>query len=66
MNEKKRYSFIEKAIIFVSLASIIAGISLGYPSITGNIVKENSGRYIGAGVSLFILGIIGVFIVSKK
>lgn len=66
IGSKEKYSTLEKYLTFLSLGAIIAGIVLGYPALTGNVVAENSGRFMGAGASLFILGLIGIFLANKK
>jgi len=53
------------AITFLSLGAIIAGMFLGYWNVTGNVVSEDSGRFMGAGMSLFLLGLLGVWIANR-
>lgn len=56
---------LEKAITFLSLGSVIAGLFLGHYGITGNVIAENSPRFFGAGMSLFLLGLFGIWIANR-
>lgn len=62
----KRAPVLEKSITIVSLLSIILGISMGYPALTGNVIANNINNSIGYGAILFLIGIIGVFLANKK
>jgi hypothetical protein len=66
MKKSVTSSALEKAITFISLGAIVAGMFLGYHGITGNMVAENSGRFMGAGMSLFLIGLFGVWIANKE
>jgi len=57
---------LEKSITIVSLISMILGISIGYPSLTGNLIGESINGSMGYGAILFFVGILGVFLANKK
>ena len=57
---------LEKAITIISLLSVVLGIVIGYPALTGNVVAENVKSSITSGAILFVLGLLGVFIANKK
>jgi len=62
----KYSSGLEKVITVVSLCSMVLGIAIGYPALTGNAIADvvqGSVRYGGA---LFFLGLLGVFLANKK
>lgn len=63
---EKKLSGLEKAIIAISLFSIILGICIGYPAITGNVVAENSENFMLTGAALFVLGLLGIFLSTRK
>jgi len=56
---------LEKAITILSIGSIVAGLFLGHYGITGNVIAEKSPRFFGAGMSLFLLGLFGVWIANR-
>ena len=66
VKKQVKNSGLEKAITLLSLGAIVAGLFLGNQSITGNVVAENSGRFMGAGMSLFLLGLFGVWIANRE
>jgi hypothetical protein len=67
INEKKdKSSGLEKAITLISLGSMVLGIAIGYPALTGNVIAENVENFALSGVSLFLLGLLGVFLANKK
>jgi hypothetical protein len=57
---------IEKAITVVSLLSIVLGIVIGYPALTGNLIAESVNGSVPVGSALFLLGLLGVFLANKK
>ena len=57
---------LEKAITIVSLLMIVGGIAFWYPSMTGNVVAENSKIFSVSGLLLFVLGLLGVFLANKN
>ncbi|MCX6750926.1 MAG: hypothetical protein NTZ83_05690 [Candidatus Pacearchaeota archaeon] len=59
-------SGLEKAITVISLLSVVLGIAIGYPALTGNVVAENVKSSTFTGLALFVLGLLGVFIANKK
>jgi hypothetical protein len=65
-HSKNKPSGLEKAITVISMLSIVLGIAIGYPSLTGNVVAEHIKGSITAGALLFVLGILGVFLTNKK
>lgn len=62
----KKSSGLEKAITVISLVSIVLGIAIGYPALTGNVVTENVGGSMSYGAALFFVGLLGVFLANKK
>ncbi|MCX6750547.1 MAG: hypothetical protein NTZ83_03750 [Candidatus Pacearchaeota archaeon] len=57
---------LEKSITAVSLLSLVLGIAIGYPALTGNVIAENvKGSFI-AGVALFVVGLLGVFVANRE
>jgi hypothetical protein len=65
MKKQAKNSPIEKAITILSLGAVVAGLFLGHYGITGNVISEDAGRFMGAGMSLFLLGLFGVWIANK-
>lgn len=61
-----RAPFLEKSITVVSLLSIILGISIGYPALTGNLIAETVKGSLGYGAILFFVGLLGVFLANKR
>ncbi len=59
-------SGLEKTITVVSALSIVLGIAIGYPSLTGNVIAGTLKGSLGYGAILFGLGLVGVFLANKK
>jgi hypothetical protein len=57
---------LEKAITVVSLLSVVLGIAIGYPILTGDVVAQNVKNSAISGAALFVLGLLGVFLANKK
>jgi hypothetical protein len=64
--EKKESSGLEKAITVISMFSIVLGISIGYPALTGNAIADVIPSSLVHGAALFLLGLLGVFLANKK
>jgi hypothetical protein len=60
-----KHSPMEKVITLFSLGILVGGMFLGFHGITGNMVAEHSSRFFGAGMSLFLLGLFGIWIANK-
>jgi hypothetical protein len=65
MKGEIKHSTMEKVITFFSLGILVVGMFLGFHGISGNVIAENSPRFFGAGMSLFLLGLFGVWIANK-
>ncbi len=59
-------SGLEKAVTAISLLSIILGVAIGYPSLTGNVIAETIPGSFKHGALLFLIGLTGVFVANKK
>lgn len=57
---------LEKSITVVSLLSMISGIAIGYPALTGNIIAETVNTSLGYGAILLVAGLLGVFLANKN
>ena len=65
-NESKSKSLVERVFSFLSIGFIASGIVLGSFSLTGNVIAESTNKILDVGIGLFILGLVGSFILSKK
>jgi hypothetical protein len=61
-----RAPVLEKSITAVSFLSILLGISIGYPALTGNLIAETIRGSLGYGAILFFVGLLGVFLANKR
>jgi hypothetical protein len=66
LHQKESPSGLEKTITVVSMLSVVLGISIGYPALTGNVIAENVRGSMTAGMALFVVGLLGVFLANKK
>lgn len=66
LNKKDKSSGIEKAITIVSLGSMVFGIAIGYPALTGNAIADVVPASLVHGAALFFVGLVGVFLANKK
>ncbi len=66
LEKKEKSSGLEKAITVLSLGSIVLGIAIGYPALTGNAIADVVQGSVGYGAALFFLGLLGVFLANKK
>lgn len=59
---------LEKTLGLFSVGSIAMSIFMGYNRITGNVIASGSDYNLLSigGVVLFVMGVLGVFLVSKK
>ncbi len=57
---------LEKAITAVSLLSIVLGMAIGYPALTGNVIALDTKTALSSGGILFVIGLIGVFLANKR
>jgi len=64
--KKNNSSGLEKAITIISLGSMIFGIAIGYPALTGNAIADVVSGSVIHGAALFFLGLLGVFLANKK
>ena len=62
LNGSNKSSGLEKAITVVSLGSMVLGMAIGYPALTGNAIADVVKGSVGYGAALFFLGLFGVFI----
>ena len=61
-----RSPILEKSITMVSLLSILLGIFIGYPALTGNLIAETVNGSLAYGAILFFVGLLGVFLANKR
>ncbi|HOF43874.1 MAG TPA: hypothetical protein PLE51_01800 [Candidatus Pacearchaeota archaeon] len=61
-----RSPILEKSITIVSLLSILLGIFIGYPALTGNLIAETVNGSLAYGAILFFVGLLGVFLANKR
>ncbi|GEM_PF-1465721 len=66
LNEKHESSGLEKTITVISLGSMIFGIAIGYPALTGNAIADVVPGSLVHGAALFFVGLVGVFLANKK
>ena len=64
--KKNKSSGLEKAITIISLGSMILGVAIGYPALTGNAIADVVSGSLIHGAALFFLGLLGVFLANKK
>ncbi len=57
---------LEKSITLVSLLSMVLGIFMGYPALTGNAIANTLSGSLDYGAILFIVGLIGVYLANKR
>jgi hypothetical protein len=57
---------LEKSITIVSGLSMILGIVLGYPALTGNAIANTLSGSFGYGAILFMVGLIGLFLSNRN
>ena len=57
---------VNKITTFVSLLTVVAGMAFWYPSVTGNVVATSAKGFVGYGLLLFVIGIVGAFLSSRK
>lgn len=62
----KPASSLEKTITAVSLSSVILGVAIGYPALTGNVIAETIPGSLKHGALLFLIGLVGIFLANKK
>ncbi len=55
-----------RSITAVSLSAILASLLLGVGSVTGNIISEYPERLYGLGGIVFILGLMGILLISRN
>jgi hypothetical protein len=64
---ERRIKSLEKTVALTSIGAILVSFFIGYNQITGNaIMQNNSNKFIGLGIILFILGVLGLFLTRKK
>lgn len=61
-----RSPVLEKSVTMVSLLSILLGMFIGYPALTGNLIAETVRGSLGYGAILFFVGLLGVFLANKR
>ncbi len=68
VNKKKREHFLRRTLGLLSAGAIAGSLFMGYNRITGNAIATGSDlSLIGlGGILLFVLGIVGTFIVTRK
>lgn len=66
LNGPKKSSGLEKAVTIISAFSILLGMFIGYPALTGNVIADTVNGSVGYGAALFVLGLLGVFLANKK
>lgn len=66
LNKKHESSGLEKTITVISLGSMIFGIAIGYPALTGNAIADVVPGSLVHGAALFFVGLVGVFLANKK
>ncbi len=62
----KPASSLEKTITAISLGSVVLGIAIGYPALTGNVIAETIPGSFKHGALLFLIGLTGIFLANKK
>lgn len=66
LNKKHESSGLEKAITVISLGSMVLGVAIGYPALTGNAIADVVPGSLVHGAALFFVGLVGVFLANKK
>ncbi len=66
LNKKHESSGLEKAITVISLGSMVFGVAIGYPALTGNAIADVVPASFVHGAALFFVGLVGVFLANKK
>ncbi len=66
LDKKDKQSGLEKVITIIGLASMVVGIAIGYPALTGNVIANSIPGSISTGAGLFLIGLAGVFLANKK
>jgi hypothetical protein len=57
---------INKITTIVSLLMVVAGMAFWYPAVTGNVVATGSKGFVGYGLLLFVIGLVGAFLSNRK
>ena len=45
---------------------VVAGMAFWYPSVTGNVIGTNAKGFVGYGLLLFVIGLLGAFLSNRK
>jgi hypothetical protein len=64
--KKKDQIDINKITTIVSLLMVVAGMAFWYPSVTGNVIGTNAKGFVGYGLLLFVIGLLGAFLSNRK
>ena len=62
--ENKKSNFLEKIVSMFSFVFVVAGLAVGFPNITGNVIGTSGAPNI-VGIGLIVAGVVGL-IISKK
>jgi|WetSurMetagenome_2_1015567.scaffolds.fasta_scaffold227281_2 hypothetical protein len=65
-NKKGDKLDINKITTIVSLLMVVAGMAFWYPAVTGNAIAASSEGFVGYGLLLFVIGLVGAFLSNRK